>query len=172
MRRNLSAVSGKRKRKSPARKTTHRRRRRISGIGSLDIKGIGMKIAGLGVGSIGARELNTILVKRVPSISPAISGAIQIVIGVVLPKLAGGSKFIADVGDGMIANGVMVGAVALGVISGMNNGSRMSYRVSGGPNNMRAIAGTMSDGLRTIAGKGDLNAVAGMQRRKMVSGCF
>lgn len=171
MRRSLSAVSGKRRKKAHHR-PVRRTKKRVSGIGSMDLKGIGMKVAGLGVGSIGARELNTILTKQFPSITPMISGFIQIAVGVFLPVMVKGSKFIADVGDGMIANGVMVEAVNLGLISGVSPGSRMSYRVSGGQNNMRAIAGTSADGLRTIAGSGNLNAVAGVPRRKMMSGCF
>jgi hypothetical protein len=172
MRRSLSAVSGKRRKKAhTAHRTTHRRKRRISGIGGMDLKGIGLKVAGLGVGSIGARELNTILVKQFPSLTPMISGFIQIAVGVFLPVLVKGSKFMADVGDGMIANGMMVEAVNLGLISGVSPNSSMTYRING-PGNIRAIAGTSPNGLRTIAGKGDLNAVAGVQRRKMVSGCY
>ena len=77
----------------------------------------------------------------------------------------------AFIGDGMIANGVMVEAVNLGLISGMGNRT-MSYRIKNGPGQLQAIAGgTMSNGLRTIAGKGDLNAVAGMYPRRRKIGC-
>lgn len=175
MRRSLSAVSGKRKRKRSTagkRKTTGRRRRRISGIGGIDIKGLAMKVAGLGVGAIAARELNTIAVKQFPSLTPMVSGFIQIGVGVMLPMLVKGSAFVADIGDGMIANGVMVEAVNLGLISGMGNRS-MSYRING-PGQLRAIAGgVMPNGLHTIAGKGDLNAVAGIySRSRKRIGCY
>lgn len=164
MRRKVSAVSGTRKkRRTVKRKPTTRRRRRISGIGKLDIQGLAMKVAGLGVGAIAARELNTIAVKQFPSLTPMVSGFIQIAVGVFLPIMVKGNKFVSDIGDGMIANGVMVEAVNLGIISGMpGNPSRMSYRINGS-GNLRAVAGTGN--MRAIAGYNKLNAVAGTNRK-------
>lgn len=165
MRRKV-AVSGTKKRKkaAPRRKTTTRRRRRISGIGSVDIQGIAMKVAGLGVGAIAARELNTIIQKSVPSITPTIVGLIQIGAGVVLPMLVKGNKFVADMGDGMIAFGVQVEAVQLGIISGVGSApGMMSYRVNG-TNRLQPVNGTSR--LQPVNGTARLQPVNGVSRRR------
>src|ERR1700693_2367109 len=86
------------------RKTSHRRHRRISGMG--DIGGIAEKAGGLGVGAVAARELNTLLSGFI-TLSPMVSGLLQMGVGVMLPKFAKGA-FMQNVGDGMIANGGMV----------------------------------------------------------------
>lgn len=161
-RRKIGAV--KRKRKAPVKRatTTRRRRRRISGIGKIDIGGIAMKAAGLGAGAIAARELNTIAVKQFPTITPMISGLIQVGAGVVLPMLVKGNKFVSDMGDGMIANGIMVEAVNMGIISGTDGNSTMSYRING-TGNLKTISGRGN--LKTIAGRGNLKTIAGTPRR-------
>lgn len=165
-------IGGKRRRKaSPKRKTTtRRRRRRISGLSGLDFGGIAMKVAGVGVGAIAARELNTIAVKQFPGLSPMISGVGQVAVGILLPMFVKGNKFVADMGDGMCANGVMVIAVSTGVISGKEN--TVSYRISGGrPRGMGALnSGAAVAGMnpgRTVAGLNSGIAVAGAGRRKV-----
>jgi hypothetical protein len=174
MRRSVSKVSGTRKkrRSAPKRKTTSRRRRRISGIGSFDLGGVAIKVAGLGAGAIAARELNTLLVKMSPTtFTPMVSGLVQIAGGVFLPMLVKGNAFVNDMGDGMIANGVMVEAVNLGLISGVGGGGKMSYRING-PGNLSAVAGPGR--LRAIAGgNGMISTVAGVSRnRKVANRCY
>lgn len=128
----------KRRKAAPARRKTSRRRHRISGVG--DMGGMLSKAGGLVVGACVARELNTLLVKMFPSIgsSPVMSGALQIAAGFVLPKFVKGA-FVANMGDGMIANGGMVVVVSTGVISGISD--RGAYRING-TSNLKVINGT------------------------------
>jgi hypothetical protein len=143
--------------------TRSRSRRRVSGIGKIDIGGIAMKAAGLGAGAIAARELNTIGAKSLPSVfgNPMISGFIQIAAGVLLPIFVKGNKFVADMGDGMIANGIMVEAVTLGVISGVGDDSpTRQYKING-------FTGSGSTGLRVIAGTGNLKTIAAVPRTRV-----
>lgn len=154
----------KRKSGTPAKRTT-RRKRRISGTGSLNLQGTLMKVLGLGAGAVGARSLNTILVKQFPTLSPLLSAGIQVAVGVALPMFVKGSKFVADMGDGAIGNGVMVGMVNLGVISGAGN-STMTYRINGAPN-FRTIAGA---GRRRIAGSPNFNTMAGSPNFNTMAG--
>lgn len=126
-------ISGAR---STRRKTGTRRRRRVSGAN--DIQGMLTKAGGLVLGAVAARELNTLIVQFAPSFSPLMSGAVQVGVGLILPKFVK-SPFIADVADGMIANGGMVVIVSTGLISGPND--RMAYRINGTPN-LPAVAGT------------------------------
>jgi hypothetical protein len=160
------------RKRTPAKKKTTRRRvnRRISGI-SGGVGGAAMKVVGLGVGAIAARELNTVAVKMLPSLSPMMSGILQVGAGYILPMLVKGNKFVGDMGDGMMANGVMVVAVSTGVISGTNSPNSVSYRIgamNGG--NIRTIAGFNGGNIRTIAG----TSMARPQRvvKKSVSGCY
>jgi hypothetical protein len=146
-------VSGVKKRKgavSGTKRKTHRRKRRISGTG--DMMGAIEKAGGLVLGAVGGRELNTIAVKIVPTLSPMLSGALQAVVGYMLPKFIKGS-FVAAVGDGMIANGGMVMLVSTGIINGPNN--RMTYRVNGGTSNLKVIGGTSK--LQVIGQAGSVN---------------
>jgi hypothetical protein len=154
----------KRKAAAPRRKTT-RRRRRISGIGSTDVQGMAMKALGLVAGACAGRELNTLIVKMVPSFPPKMSGLAQMAVGFVLPMMVKNNKFIADMGAGMIANGGMVEVVNLGLISGMgNNPSKITYRINGtgGRGSLNAINGTGN--LSAVSG---LSTVSGVNRRKV-----
>lgn len=139
---------GAAKRRSPAkRKTTTRRRRRVGGIGKMDMQGMLMTVVGLGAGAIAARELSNVALKMFSTLSPAMIGAGQIGVGLILPMLVK-SKIGQDIGNGMVAFGVQVEAVSFGFISGLP-GTTRSYRVSG-TSNLRVISGTSN--LRTIAG--------------------
>lgn len=133
-------VGSTKKRVSGARKTTvgkrTRRRRRVSGAN--DISGMLTKAGGLIVGAVAARELNTLVVKFLPSFSPLMSGAVQVGVGLLGPKFVKGA-FFADVFDGMIANGGMVLVVSTGLISGPND--RMVYRING-TSNHQVVNGT------------------------------
>lgn len=128
-----------------AKKRTHRRRRGIRGAN--DISGMLQKAGGLVVGAVAARELNTLAVKFFPTLSPMISGIIQMGAGFVLPKFVKGA-FFQNMADGMIANGGMVTIVSTGIISGA--GDTMTYRINGtsnlkvigrGTSNMQVING-------------------------------
>lgn len=158
-------IGAKRRRKAaPKRRTTHRRRRRISGLSGSDLSGIAMKVLGVGTGAIAARELNTIAVKQFPGLSPLLSGVGQVVAGIVLPMVVKNNKFVADMGDGMAANGVMVIAVSTGVISGANN--TVSYRISGGrPRGMGALSSSAA-----VAGLNPGGMVAGLNSGMSVAG--
>lgn len=136
-------------------RTTRRRRRRISGTG--DIMGMVEKAGGLVLGAVAARELNTIVSGMFTppnSLSPAMSGLGQMVIGLFLPKFIKGS-FVQAVGDGMVANGGMVLAVSAKVINGPSD--RIAYRVNG-TTNLRVVNGTTN--LKVIG-----NAVNGFETR-------
>lgn len=110
---------------APKRKT-HRRSRGIRGAG--DISGMVQKAGGLVVGAVAARELNTIAVKMFPTLSPLMSGLLQMGIGFALPKFVKGA-FFQNMGDGMVANGGMVTIVSTGIISGTSD--TMTYRING-----------------------------------------
>lgn len=154
-------IGAKRKKAPAKRKTTGRRRRRMSGIGSMNMQGMAMKAAGLVAGAVLAREANTIAVKQFPTLSPMMSGIGQIALGILIPHFVKNNKFVADMGDGMIANGGMVVIVSTGAISGMGHlgaSNMRTYRING-RNNMRAIAGT--NNLPTVAGLNSGSTVAG-----------
>jgi hypothetical protein len=140
------------------RKTTTRRRKRVSGIGSLDVGGIAMTVVGLGVGAIAARELNTILVKQFPTLTPTMVGLGQIAIGVALPMFMK-SKLGTDIGNGMVAFGVQVEAVNFGLISGIGAAPNrsVSYRLSGAPLNQNVIGYTNQN---VIGGANNNNRVS------------
>ncbi len=107
---------------------THRRRRISGGMG--DIGGIAQKAGGLVVGAVAARELNTLLSGFI-TLSPMVSGLLQMGVGVMLPKFAKGA-FMQNVGDGMIANGGMVVIVSTGIIKGVSD--RAAYVINGTAN--------------------------------------
>ncbi len=158
MRRKIGSTHRRRK-AAPRRKTTTRRRRRISGIGKIDAGGLLMKAAALGAGAIAGRELKTLLIKILPSMSPMIVNVAGIGIGGILPMFVKNNKFVADMADGIMANGVMELVVSTGIIKGIgNDGSMMTYRINGSPR-LRTIAGGGS--LSAIAGGGSLSAIAG-----------
>lgn len=136
--RKISGAKRRKKAVSGTKTKTRRRRRRISGTN--DMMGMLEKAGGLVLGAVGGRELNTIAVKMVPTLSPMISGLLQAGVGFLLPKFVKGSFFQA-VGDGMIANGGMVVIVSTGIINGPTNG-RMAYRVNGGTDKLNVIGGT------------------------------
>lgn len=160
------AMSGTKKKPAIGRRKTTRRRRRISGIGKIDAKGIGMQVVGLTIGAAGGRELNAILVKQFPTLTPTVSGLIQIGVGVLLPMVVKGNALVANIGNGMIANGGMVELVNLGVISGVRP-SAMSYRINGS-SQLSSIAG--GGRFHRLSGASDLSAVAGMPKRRKISG--
>lgn len=149
------------KRRSPAKRkaTGKRRNRRISGVGKMNLEQIGMKILGYGAGSVAARELNTVLVKQFPTLSTTITCMVQIAAGVFLPMFVPKSQFVADMGGGMIANGVMAEVVNLGIISGAPE--TMSYRINGTSrlnvigrtNRLPRVAGAGTSNLSVIAGE-------------------
>ena len=151
MRRKTSGARPKKRRVSGTtsigKTRTRRRRRRVSGIGKLDVGGVLMDVAGLVGGAIIAREASNIVLKQFPGTSPLIIGIGQIGAGVLLPRLLK-SKLGQDLGNGMVAFGGQVVAVNLGVISG--NMPRTSYRIMSGTNQLTAIAGT--NRLTAIAG--------------------
>lgn len=111
------------------RKTHRSRRRRVSGVN--DMSGMMQKAGGLVVGSVAARELNALAVKFFPTLSPIMSGLLQMGAGFVLPKFIKGA-FFQNVADGMIANGGMVTIVSTGIISGTSD--TMTYRINGTSN--------------------------------------
>jgi hypothetical protein len=128
MRRSSGGTRKKAKVNGVKRRRTSHRRRRISGMG--DIGGIVEKAGGLVVGAVAARELNTLLSGFV-TLSPMVSGLLQMGVGVMLPKFAKGS-FMQNVGDGMIANGGMVVIVSTKLISGASD--RAAYVINGTAN--------------------------------------
>lgn len=155
------------------RKTTRRR-----GVGSIDIEQIGMKVLALGGGAIAARLLNTMMVKQFPTLSPIISGAIQIAAGVAIPMFVK-APVMANVGNGMIANGVMVEAVNFGIISGIGATPRtMQYRVSGtsqmsavGAQRRRKMIGNTSQ-LSAVGNTSQLSAVGDTAIRQISGGAI
>ncbi len=164
--RRKAAVSGKK------RKTT-RRRRRISGIGSLDIGGMATTAAAVGAGAVGARLLNTVVLAKMTSITPLMSGAIQTVAGAVLPMFVKNNQFVANMGKGMMANGVMVMVVSTGAISGLGSADTMTYRINGRQRMNGINSGNVVNGLnagRMVSGINSGNVVNGRKRFSGMAG--
>lgn len=141
MQRKIGSHKRRSTKSKPTGRRTHRRRR-ISG--TKDIMGAVTEAAGLGVGAVAGRELNTIMVKFMPSFAnnPLISGALQVAAGYILPKVVKGQPFVANIGKGMMANGVMVMVVSTGIISGTRD--KVSYRLPGlnGTRHLPVVNGT------------------------------
>jgi hypothetical protein len=154
------SVSGSKKRK-----TGTRRRRRISGIGSIDVMGILTTGAEVGAGVSAARLLNTILVKQFPTLaaSPMESAIIQFLAGGALMAFVPGNKTVANIGAGMMGNGVMVELVNLGLISGTGS-DRMQYKING-----TGGAG-MNKYVNAIAGAGQAKLFAAVNAPSRVAG--
>lgn len=147
--------STRKKTATPRRRKSHRRMS-----GAKDIGGMAMNALALGLGAIGGRELNTIIVKQFPSFSPLMSGLAQAAIGFILPKFVK-SPFVTFLGYGLVSNGIMVSAVSLGVIQGIGMiTDRMAYNIPlNGTSRVNVIAGTR------MAGTNALNTVTGPQSR-------
>lgn len=148
-------------RKKTAKKTTHRRKRRVSGVG--DIKGAAMTALALGAGALAARKLNEIAVGMSASVTPLLSGIGQVVVGYGLGKFVKG-PFMDNFGKGMMANGVMVVGVDLlpaSIISGVTN--TLGYNISrmNGTGNIPMVSGIR----KRIAGTGNIPAISGPQSR-------
>ena len=90
---------------------SHTRRRRVSGVG---MKGVLVKVAGIGAGIFAGRLVST----KLTSLNPKISGAIVIAAGVLLPKYLKGD-FGSGMGDGLISAGVLAELQSFNVISGI-----------------------------------------------------
>jgi len=101
---------------------------------------------------------NTILVKQFPTLTPMVSGLIQIAAGVAVPMFVK-APWMGYVGSGLIGNGVMVEAVNLGLLSGGIGATprTMTYRVNG-TSNLSAVGRT---GRRKIGGTSNLSTVGG-----------
>lgn len=156
-------TSTKRKKVSGVRKT-HRRKRRMSGMGNMNKK---LEAAGAVIlGAVAAREINTVLGKIMPSIaaSPLMSGLLQAGIGFALPMIAKGD-FMDNVGLGMVANGGMVAIVSTGIISGPGGGGRGTYQLRP-VNGFQAVAGPSSRLGSATAAQSGYDMVAGTRRRR------
>lgn len=123
------AVAGtRRKRRSTKRK----------GLGAVtDIKGMLMKLVGIGGGIILGRVGNNLIVKVAPGFSPIFSGIIQAGIGFLVAANTKES-FVDDLADGLMGNGFAVIIVNLAsgsplatIINGPND--RLSYNYLSGP---------------------------------------
>jgi hypothetical protein len=143
-RKKAKKISGVKRRKSP-----RGRRRRISGTN--DMMPMIEKGAGLVLGACLARELNTLAANFV-TLSPMVSGFMQMGIGFVMPKLIKG-PWGEYIGDGMVANGGMVVVVSTNVISGAND--RVGAYQVNGTSNLPVINGTSN--LPVISGNRIMN---------------
>ncbi len=119
-------------------KTTHRRRRRVSGMG--DIGGMVEQAGGIVLGTIAGREMATLLGNMIPSLmaNPLMVGLAQVAGGMYLIKSGKGS-FMANLGMGLVANGGVTAVVSTGIISG--TGDRMAYQING-TSNLPVLNGT------------------------------
>lgn len=133
------------------------RRRRVSGSG--DLQGMLEVAGGLILGSVAARELNTVIVKQFPGFSPLLSGLVQAGAGFVIPMMVK-APFAQYIGYGMVANGGMVAIVSTGLISGLNNES-VSYRINGGTSRLPVVTGRRS----IVSGTSNLPVVSGPDYR-------
>jgi hypothetical protein len=148
--------STRRKRKSKV--VTHRRRRRISGIGSK--KGGIMDLVAVVGGAVAARELSNVVTKQFPGTSLAMVAGGQVALGYFLPHFVK-QPWAKNVGLGMMAIGGTQLAVSAGLISG--TGNRMQYTLS----NARKINGGTT-GLSTISG--GTSALSTISGHRMISG--
>lgn len=141
----------KRRKRATTKKVTHRRRRRIGGI-TTGLQGSLIEAGGVVAGAFAAVELDNLITKNFSTISQNMSGAIQIAVGVFLPKFIK-KGFVKDIGLGMIANGGLTLLQQNGLINGAND--RMVYRING--TNSSFIPGGNPQRLAFVAGNGNPN---------------
>ncbi len=148
------------------RRKTRRRSTRKRGIGAVtDIKGMLMKLVGIGGGIILGRVGNNLIVKVAPGFSPIFSGILQAGLGFLVASTAKES-FIDDLGDGLMGNGFAViivnlasGSPLASIINGPND--RLSYSYMNGPTTRLGV-GMNGAQLPAVAGA-QLPAVAGVR---------
>jgi hypothetical protein len=160
--RKRKKVSGTKK------KSTHRRKRRVSGIKTDGIVDQLMKAAALGGGALLGRELNSMIVSKLdPTLSPAISGGAQAAAGFIIPMLFPNEPILDFIGYGLIAQGLMVAAVStVPMLQGVPN-KTTSYvfrKVNGA--NFNTIAGPRNRQRSLIAGA-NFNTVAGVSTSRL-----
>lgn len=111
-----------------------KRRAKISGMRGMN--STISTVAGLSVGFIGAKAINNV---GFVSGNPQAAAAVKIVAGIMLPKVAGRSKMVKNIGFGMAAAGAtdLLETVAPGLTSG---GAISGYGFLPNPN-ANAIAG-------------------------------
>ena len=131
-------------RRAPVRKAAPRRRRRISGVGSSNVV---MQIAGLAGGAILARVANNLILKAKPDLNGKIINAVQIGLGVYLPKMMK-SDLGKNLGAGMIAAGGLGLATNFGVIGAIDE-------ISGVDDAMMEVQVSGTDNLEVISGYGE-----------------
>jgi hypothetical protein len=100
-----------------AKKATHRRhsRRRV---GAVNVKAMGMKIAGVAGGAFLCRTLNNMAVKQFPTVDQKIIGIGDIVVGFFAPKFLK-NEIGAGIGDAFLTIGSLTTLQAFGAINGM-----------------------------------------------------
>lgn len=140
-----------------SRKVSHRRRRRVSGIGAINMTNVLTQVAGIAAGAAGA----SILAKTVfPTLDAKIKSAVQIGAGVAVPMFLK-SELGKSVGAGMIAVGSIGLLQSFNVISGIGADDALLLPVSiSGDDSLSVVAGTEDDEM--IAGDDDLSVLAGI----------
>ena len=132
----------------------HHRRRRVSGVGRINVKSIGIKVLGTAAGAFAARLLYNMGLKQFPTIKPQYAGLGIVVVGALIPKFIK-SELGSAAGDGMIAIGSLSALQGFGVISGVGQipGRRVPSRVmSGGQFQNRVMSGGNRPYNRTTVG--------------------
>lgn len=104
-------------RKKAHKKTTHRRHHR-RGVGAVNVKAMGMKIAGIAGGAFLCRTVNNMAVKQFPTLDQKIIGIGDVVLGFVFPKFLKNSLG-EGIGDAFITIGSLTTLQAFGALNGM-----------------------------------------------------
>lgn len=136
---------------------SHSRRRRVSGVG---MKGVIVKVAGIGAGIFAGRLLQT---KVAPTLSPKIKGALLIGLGYMVPKYLKGD-FGNGLADGLMSAGILAELQSFNVIAGIgyaNPGTSALTNTGGNGYNSRNASTVGADGrgiLRSTVGNA-LNGV-------------
>jgi hypothetical protein len=127
------------KRKTATKKTSKRRRSRVSGVSSKGIEGMAMNVLGVATGAVVAREANNIQTSMGLGLSAGVMGLIQIGAGFAASVFFK-NKFIQDMGMGMATEGVLVELIDnFAIISGIGGagsmrGRTLAYKINGTSN--------------------------------------
>lgn len=142
-----------------AKKSSYRRRRRMSGIGKLNVAGIGTQVLGIAAGAAGA----AILAKNVfPTMNAKVKAAIQIGAGIALPAFLLKNKMGEALGSGMIAVGAVNILQSMNVISGIGEDALL-LPVSMAGDDLSVVAGGDDDDDSYAMSGDDLSVVAGIE---------
>jgi hypothetical protein len=100
------------------RKKSSGRRRSRRGVGAVDVKKIGVRVAGIAAGAFACRTINNMVVKSMPSLSQTMIGLGDALVGLVIPKFLK-NEIGQGIGDAFVTIGALTTMQSLGAITGV-----------------------------------------------------